>query len=51
MAVEPQPDQELEYESPEVFELGNVEELTFGPSPNNTADAHTIQYDGGPYPA
>lgn len=30
------------YESPEIFELGNVEELTFGPSPNSQPDAHDM---------
>ena len=44
-------DQEEQYESPEVFELGRIEDLTFGPSPNKTADAHGIQYDPGPVPA
>ena len=41
----------IEYESPEIFELGNVEDLTFGPSTNTTPDAHDIQYDSGPTPA
>jgi hypothetical protein len=39
------------YEAPSILELGHVDELTFGPSPNNTNDHHTIQYDQGPVPA
>lgn len=41
---------EVDYEGPEIFELGDVEDLTFGPSPNTTPDAHNIQYDPGPSP-
>lgn len=39
------------YESPELLEFGNVEDLTFGPSVSNTPDAHGIQYDGSTVPA
>lgn len=53
MAEDPKPkDQrtELEYEGPEIFELGDVEELTFGPSANKIADAHDIQHPSTPSP-
>jgi hypothetical protein len=54
MAEDPKADPksapELQYEGPEIFELGDVEDLTFGPSSNKTPDSHDIQYDPGPTP-
>lgn len=35
------------YESPEVVELGDVEELTFGSLVSNTFDTTTMYFDSG----
>lgn len=48
--TQPKDEPELEYESPEILEFGNVEELTFGPSQNSTPDHTQIQYDDGGKP-
>jgi hypothetical protein len=47
---EPKEKPQAAYESPRVFELGDVEELTFGPG-GDVADSKTIAHPQSPVPA
>jgi hypothetical protein len=43
------PNDENVYESPEILELGDVEDLTFGPN-GELADGQTLSHDPQPIP-